>query len=57
MSQVVAMLNYREMQILEISKTPFHTDFMLINIYNLSDAIDLAKRVLMKDKFDRQLTG
>ena len=27
MSQVAAMLNYGEMQILEISKTPFHTDF------------------------------
>ena len=28
MSQVAAMLNYGEMQILENSKTPFHTDFM-----------------------------
>ena len=28
MSQVAAMLNYGEMQILEISKTPFRTDFI-----------------------------
>ena len=29
----------------------------LINVNNLTDAIDLAKRVLTKEKFDRQLTG
>ena len=29
----------------------------LINVNNLRDAIDLAKRVLMKEKLDRQLTG
>ena len=45
MSQVVAMLNYGEMQILENFKN------------NLRDAIDLAKRVLTKEKLDRQLTG
>ena len=28
MSQLAAMLNYGEMQILEISKTPFHTNFI-----------------------------
>ena len=44
MSQVAAMLNYGEMQILE-------------NFKNLRDAIDLAKRVLTKEKLDRQLTG
>ena len=30
---------------------------MLINVNNLRDAIDLAKRVLTKEKLDRQLTG
>ena len=30
---------------------------MLINVNNLIDAIDLAKRVLTKEKLDRQLTG
>ena len=29
----------------------------LINVNNLRAAIDLAKRVLMKEKFNRQLTG
>ena len=29
----------------------------MINVNNLRDAIDLAKRVLMKEKLDRQLTG
>ena len=58
MSQVAAMLNYGEMQILEIFKTPFCTDYStLINVNNLRDAIDLTKRVLTKEKLDRQLTG
>ena len=30
---------------------------MLINVNNLRDAIDLANRVLTKEKLDRQLTG
>ena len=29
----------------------------MINVNNLRDAIDLAKRVLTKEKLDRQLTG
>ena len=59
MSQVVAMLNYGEMQILENSKnTLLYTLYSnLINVNNFRDAIDLAKRVLTKEKVDRQLTG
>ena len=59
MSQVAAMLNYGEMQILENFKnTLLHRLYStLINVSNLRDAIDLAKRVLMKEKLDRQLTG
>ena len=59
MSQVVAMLNYREMQILENFKNtlPYRLYSTLINVNNLRDAIDLAKRVLTKEKLDRQLTG
>ena len=58
MSQVVAMLNYGEMQILEnfentLSSRLYST---LINVNYLRDAIDLAKRVLTKEKLDRQLT-
>ena len=59
MSQVVAMLNYGEMQILENFKNtlPYRLYSTLINVNNLKDAIDLGKRVLTKEKLDRQLTG
>ena len=59
MSQVVAMINYGEMQILENFKnTLLHRLYpTLINVNNPRDAIDLAKRVLTKEKLDRQLTG
>ena len=59
MSQVAAMLNYGEMQILENFKytLPYRLYLTLINVNNLRDAIDLAKRVLTKEKLDRQLTG
>ena len=59
MSQVAAMLNYGEMQILENFKNtlPYQLYTTLINVNNLRDAIDLAKRVLTKEKLDRQLTG
>ena len=59
MSQVAAMLNYGEMQILENFKNtlPSQLYSTLINVNNLRDAIDLAKRVLIKGKLDRQLTG
>ena len=59
MSQVAAMLNYGEMQILENFKNtllyPLYTT--LINVNNLRGIIDLAKRVLTMEKLDRQLTG
>ena len=59
MSQVAAMLNYGEMQILENFKNtllyrPYAT---VINVNNLRDVINLAKRVLTKEKLDRQLMG
>ena len=59
MSQVAAMLNYGEMQILENFKNtlPYQLYSTLINIINLRDAIDLAKRVPTKEKLDRWLTG
>ena len=59
MSKVVAMLDYGEMQILENFKNilPYRLYSTLININNLRDTIDLAKRVLTKEKLDRQLTG
>ena len=59
MSQVAAMLNYGEMQILENFKNtlPYQLYSTLINVNNLRDASDLAKRALTKEKLDRQLTG
>ena len=53
------MLNYGQMQILENFKNtlPYRLYSTLINVNNLKDAIDLAKRVLTKEKLDRQLTG
>ena len=59
MSQVSAMLNYGEMQILENFKNslPHRLYLTLINVNNLRDTIELAKRVLTKEKLDRQLTG
>ena len=59
MSQVATMLNYGEMQILENFKNtlPYQLYSTLINVNNLRDAIDLAKRVLTKEKLDSQLTG
>ena len=59
MSQVAAILNYGEMQILENFKNilPYQLYSTLINVNNLRDAIDLAKRALTKEKHDRQLTG
>ena len=59
MNQVAAMLNYGEMQILENFKNTllYQLYVTLINVNSLRDAIDLAKRVLTKEKLDRQLTG
>ena len=59
MRQVVAMLNYGQMQTLENFKNTllYQLYSTLINVNNLRDAIDLAKGVLTKDKLDRQLTG
>ena len=51
------MLNYGEMQILENFKNTllYWLYLTLINVNNLRDATDLAKRVLTKEKLDRQL--
>ena len=59
MSQVVGMLNYGEIQILENFKNTlmYKLYLTLINVNNLRDAIDLAKTVLTKENLDRQLTG
>ena len=55
----MAVLNYGEMQILENFKNTllYRLYSTLINVNNLREAIDLAKRVLTKETLDRQLTG
>ena len=47
------------MQILEHFKNTllYRLNATLINVNNLRDAFDLAKRVLTKEKLHRQLTG
>ena len=59
MSLVTAMLNYGEMQILKNFENTllYRLYSTLINVNNLRDTINLANRVLTKEKLDRQLTG
>ena len=53
-----ALLNYGEPQILELFKTtlPSKLYWILFSIHNLRDAVDAVKRVLTKEKIDRQLS-
>ena len=57
--QVAALLNYGESQILELFKNtlPSKLYWILFPINNLCKAMDAAKRVLTKEKLDKQLSG
>ena len=57
--QVVEMLGYREQQILEVFKNtnPNRLYWILFPIDNLRVAVKTAKRVLTKEKMDRQMSG
>ena len=57
--QVAALLNYGEPEILELSKNtlPSKLYWILFPINNLGEVVDTAKRVLNKEKLDKQLTG
>ena len=57
--QVASLLNYGEPEILELFKNtlPNKLYWMLFPINNLREAVDTAKRVLNKEKLDKQLTG
>ena len=57
--QVTPLLNYWEPQILELFKNtlPNKLYWILFPINNLQEAVDAAKRVLLKEKFDKQLSG
>ena len=57
--QVASLLNYGEQEILELFKNTFPSKlyWLLFSINNLREAVDTAKRVLNKEKLDKQLTG
>ena len=57
--QVANHLGYQEPQILEVFKNTLPTKLygVLFPIIDLRQAVEMAKRILMKEKIDRQLAG
>ena len=57
--QVASLLNYGEPEILELFKNtlPSKLFWILFPINNLREAVNTAKRVMNKEKLDKQLTG
>ena len=57
--QVVAILNYGEPQILELSKNtvPNRLYYMVFNMNNLREAVDTGKCVMTKEQINGQKTG
>ena len=57
--QMTVLLNYGEPQMLELFKNtlPSRLYWVLFSINNLRDTVSTAKRVLTKEKIDRQLSG
>ena len=57
--QVATLLGYGEPQILEVFKNTLLTKlyWILFPIEDLRQAVDMAKRILTKEKLDKQLTG
>ena len=57
--QVATLLGYGEPQILEVFKNtlPTKLHWILFPIEDLRQAVDMAKRILTKEKLDKQLTG
>ena len=57
--QVAALLDYGEPEILELFKNtlPSRLYFLLYQIDNLNTMIKTAKRILTKEKIDKQKTG
>ena len=57
--QVAALLGYGEPQILEVftNTLPTKLYWILFPIEDLRQAVDTAKRILTKEKLDKQLTG
>ena len=57
--QVATLLDYQELQILEVFKNTIPTKlyWVLFPIMDLRQAVETAKRILTKEKIDRQLAG
>ena len=57
--QVAALLGHGEPQILEVFKNtlPIKLYWILFPVENLRQVVETAKRILTKEKLDRQLTG
>ena len=57
--QVATLLGYGELQILEVFKNTLPTKlyWVLFPIEDLRQTVETAKRILTKEKLDRQLTG
>ena len=57
--QVAVLLDYGELQILEVFKNTLPTKlyWILFPIEDLRQAVETAKRILTKENLDRQLTG
>ena len=57
--QVATLLGYGELQILEVFKNTLPTKlyWILFPIEDLRQAVEMAKRILTKEKSDKQLTG
>ena len=57
--QVVTLLGYGEPQVLEVFKNTLPTKlyWILFPIEDLRQAVETAKRILTKEKLDKQLTG
>ena len=56
---VVTLLGYQEPQILEVFKNTLHTKLYWIPfpIMDLKQAVEMTKRILTKEKIDRQLAA
>ena len=56
--QVATLLGYQEPQILEVFKNTLPTKYwVLFPIMDLRQVVETAKRILTKEKIDRQLAG
>ena len=57
--QATTLLGYQELQILEVFKNTLPTKlyWVLFPIMDLRQAVEMVKRILTKEKIDRQLAG